>query len=404
MSRKSVIPGLELPTALNDSRSLDGTPDRIQLTDRDRDQVDLSASEPLAVSLAEPIYAAAAFTPRGLGKGGGGAGGGYGGGGSGGGGGGGSHEETAGNNLSFPVIFPQGVTPLALRGDMNELTLTIPYTTITEPVPPGYVWFAQKVDGNEWQAGNRVASAPIVIDAVDMGDALESARLRIGNFIRVELALFDNLNEPMRAYEMAKIGGQGKTEVQGTRLEQDRWMDGGVSLTGSQLDTLLGSTTYLSDRATVYTPAGVMGLTIQKFAVDPVAGLAWDGSMWVGNGIDQEDLAENTKLGAELTVSGKVISGVSGSPWKFTEAGSYRITFDLKEGSSVSLGPDTEFINVAGPRAEAIVPDGEMSYGVGADTHNGLIYMDVQVPSQVAGGDELASQFLSLAAATQSSF
>lgn len=36
-------------------------------------------------------------------------------------------EESVENNLSFPVIFPSGVTPLALRGAMNSLTLTDPY-------------------------------------------------------------------------------------------------------------------------------------------------------------------------------------------------------------------------------------------------------------------------------------
>ncbi|WLT39071.1 hypothetical protein NON20_05230 [Synechocystis sp. B12] len=52
-------------------------------------------------------------------------------------------EESVGNNLSFPVIFPSGVTPLALRGAMNSLTLTDPY--FVPGTRDDYYWFAQKM-------------------------------------------------------------------------------------------------------------------------------------------------------------------------------------------------------------------------------------------------------------------
>jgi hypothetical protein len=299
------------------------------------------------------------------------------------------------------VIFPQGVTPLTLRGDIDSLKLGDPYF-----VPGEYdskYWFHQKSEGNEWQAYNEQATGPIAIDKIDVGDALESARIALDRFIRIELALLkdigdsENPDDGQLAYYMENIYGQGQTEVQGTP-----YTAGSLTITGNlnQIKALDGLTTYRSDLATVYAPANVMNLTIQKFAADPVTGLAWNGEQWVGSGIGTTDYAANTAFGAELTVSGKVISGVSGQPFSFTEAGFYRITFEIEQGASIFLDGETEPYNVAGARIMEIVPDGLLGVG-GEDTHNGLIYLDVQVPSLVAG-DELTSQFSTLVAPADS--
>jgi hypothetical protein len=338
---------------------------------------------------------AAVPSSSGNGKGGGGGsgGGGSGGGGSGGGGRPGGGEEGVGNNLSFPVIAPLGVPLFDLRGDMDSLKLTDPYF-----VPGEYdanYWFDQKNEGNEWQAYNEQATEPIAIHKIDMGDALESARISLGRFVRIELALLRDVDGWL-AYNMENIDGQGKTEVQGTPLSPADYPDPSVGLTITddltRIEALNGPT-YRSDLATVYAPSNIMNLTIQKFEDDPVTGLLWNGEQWVGEGIGATDYAAGKAFGAELTVSGKVISGVSGKPFKFTEAGNYRITFEIEQGASIFLDEFTEAYNVAGARVMDIIPDGEMSYGgVGADTHNGLIVLDVEAPSTVAG-DELTSQF-----------
>jgi len=326
-------------------------------------------------------------------------------------GGGGGHTETAGNNLSFPVIFPEGVSPLTLRGDMNSVELTDPYF-----VPGEYdsnYWFHQKSEGNQWQAYNEQATEPVTIDKVDIGDALESARIALGRFVRIELALFKDVgvetdpDDGWLAYKMEQIDGQGKTEVQGTPYtEASLIIPDPDNLT--TIEDLEGLTTYRSDLATVYAPSSVMNLTIQKFDADPVTGLEWNGEQWVGPGIGARNYAANTGFGSELTVSGKVISGVSGKPFKFTDEGNYRITFEIEEGATILLDETTKRYNVAGARHMKIVPDGEMSYdpdGIGAETHNGLIYLDVQVPSTVAGDDEvLTSQFFNFITANESSF
>lgn len=295
-------------------------------------------------------------------------------------------EESVENNLSFPVIFPSGVTPLALRGAMNSLTLTDPY--FVPGTRDDYYWFAQKNEGNTWQAYNEQATGAIAIDKVDVGDALESARIELGQFVRIELALFKDIGDPLisddgqLAYHMEQIDGQGKTEVQGTR-----YTAASLQQTFASADdafTQLGDSglpIYRSDLATVYAPSQVKNLTIQKFEHDPVTGLDWNGDQWVGLGIGTKDYAASTAFGSELAVSGKVISGVSGKPFKFTDAGNYRITFEIEEGASIFLDAGTERYNVAGARGMVIVPD--------SSNHNGLIYLDIAVPSSVSGTEEV---------------
>lgn len=319
-------------------------------------------------------------------------------------------EEGIGNNLSFPVIFPEGVTPLTLRGDMDSLKLTDPYFEPGEYNGDSNYWFHQKSEGNEWQAYNEIATGPIAIDKVDVGDALESARIALGRFVRIELALLKDIGNPedpndgQLAYYMENIDGQGKTEVQGTPLSPVDYPDPVLGrIITDNFDEIKGlhGPTYASDLATVYAPSEVMTLTIQKFESDPVTGL-WNGEQWVGEGIGEIDYAANTAFGSELTVSGKVISGVSGKPFSFRDEGNYRITFEIEQGASIFLNAadpaqgeeGTQPYNVAGARTMNIVPDGLLGVG-GGDTHNGLIYLDVQVPSTVAG-DELTSAFVNL--------
>ena len=60
--------------------------------------------------------------------------------------------ESVGNNLSFPAIFFDPLTQAALRGDNETFTFTTPTDLNTD-----YLYFAQGVAGNEWQADSSVA-------------------------------------------------------------------------------------------------------------------------------------------------------------------------------------------------------------------------------------------------------
>ncbi len=397
--------------------------------------LDLLSSKSLQVA---SLAASAAGSGSGGSAGGGiGGGGGSPGGGTPGGGGGGGRpgETTAGNNLSFPAIFPE--TAPSLRGTENAFTFTTP-TYLTGDT--SYAYFAQGVEGNEWQAGNISATAtptsPIAIDYVNIGDALESAPIQKGRNVRLELTLFEEIadltpDDTLTGFAMTLLGGSkgkgkpgttGPTESQGARYAYDNpWT--AQTGTASYITNDQGIT-YDSTYASVYaanatstgegdTVASYMTLVIQKVdglspqyigqgGADFITGLGWDGTQWVDMDSDDSITVGNnlstTAFGPELTISGTYNVGASGSPWKFTADGTYLITFALKDGTPVIFDAGTQIANddpelpgfqptelLAG-RYTQVIADGMMSYGGDGDTHNGLLAMLVGVPSQLPTG------------------
>ncbi len=362
-------------------------------------------------------------------------------------GGGRPAETTAGNNLSFPAIFPE--TAPTLRGTENAFIFTTP-TYLTGDT--SYVYFAQGVEGNEWQAGNispdATAASPIAIDYVNIGDALESAPIQKGRNVRLELTLFEEIadvtgtpDDTLSGFAMTLLGGSkgkgkpgttGPTESQGARYPYDNpW----TAQTGTASDiTNDQGITYDSAYASVYaangtntgegdTVASYMTLVIQKVdglspqyigqgGADFITGLGWDGSQWVDtNSSDAITVGNNlsaTTFGPELTISGTYNVGASGSPWKFTADGTYLITFALKDGTPVIFDAGTKVANddpllpgfqpteLTAGRYTQVVADNTFGVTPGpgsgfepADTHNGLLAMLVGVPSQLpTGGGE----------------
>ena len=138
-----------------------------------------------------------------------------------------------------------------------------------------------------------------------------------------------------------------------------------------------------------------MELTIQELEPDALTGASWDGAKWVGSGIGEIDYAANTQFGTELNVAGKVINGVSDRPFRFTDPGLYRITFSLPNELDIVLTADTQVANYSAEgfseltegRTTTVVEDGALGTG-GNDTHNGLLYMDILVPTVMGGGEE----------------
>lgn len=355
------------------------------------------------------------------------------GGGSGGGGGGGGRpgEESVGNNLSFPALFPDASAAPVLRGTEGLFTFTTPASP-TEAVDPGYVYFAQGVEGNAWQAENIALDglSTITVDYVDIGDALESAPLKQGSNVRLELTLYQDLastdlgevayENPLTGFAMTLLGGAkgsgkasttGPTESQGARLATSAWT--GLPYSGTT-ETAPDGTTFESSYASIYaatstggeTTNSYMSLSVQKVTgLDPgaaVTGLAWNGSQWVD--ADSTDAItvganlSNTLFGPELNIAGKYIMGASGKPWKFTADGNYLITFALEDGAPVLMDANTVVANFdaatvgfldveAGSRPTEVIADGLMGTA-GGDTHNGLLAMLVGVPSTVGGEGE----------------
>lgn len=300
----------------------------------------------------------------------------------GGGGGGGGGHEAAGNNLSFPVVWSDGVE-LALRGIEGVERFQGPYF-----LAGGKPWYVQDDPGNEWQADNLNAvtegAGTVTVDVVDWGDNLEAKSWPHGSQVRVETVLYEGLSPPMTAYEMQARDPSvsGPSEVWGT--------SGG---------------TYPSDVATVY--SGMARLVIQRLTRErdaPDLSLTWDPAQarWTG------DAAEPVFSGgvwtavegpggysAEINVQGKVIYGYN---WVTDVTGDgpgdYRITFVLDEANSSLASPNTRFggATTIAPREEeeaAVQAEGgepDLGGGTAAVTpEHDLTYIDVRLTEGESG-------------------
>jgi len=229
----------------------------------------------------------------------------------------GPKEEVAGNNLSYPVIWADGVTkvlpgapgmtpvlggewwyqwgtngidpdivpasctpdpdeanpllnplgfPLCDDGvagsvDLEELLAGYPPADNPLPLAKAYL---QKDPLNTWQAGSADwSAAPVNVDWIDWGDNLESVDWYTRSQVRTEVVLFQDLDEPMLEYQMRHTDGWGIDEVHGLAVDL-----------GDPPAALPGPGT----RATVYSHCA--RLTIQLLLVsrdDPqLADLEWE--------------------------------------------------------------------------------------------------------------------------------
>lgn len=221
------------------------------------------------------------------------------------------------NNLSFPVIWSEGVK-MTVAGTMLNATLNVPYDITKDGIitdadmltcgtTMAYA-YAQKTVGNTWQAENITSIAPVIVNEIDWGDSLESVDMKVGRPIRVELTLYKLLDTPLTGYSMAMLANPSSPdEVQGACATTNPGTN----------ETAL---TYPSLEATVYSPYG-------KIVIQKITGpnLVWSGTYWTGDA----GTPINVSFAGELNVGGKVIYGLSTGGWKPTEIGDYRITFYL---------------------------------------------------------------------------
>ena len=294
-------------------------------------------------------------------------------GGGGGGGGGGSgvgEADVASNNLSYPVIWSEGVTkvlpgtpamtpvlggtwwyqwgtngadpdivpascapdpdetdlalnptglPYCNDGIVSSLTLQAGVPAADNPLPLAKAYL-QKDAKSVWQAWNGMASAApdaivanaqggIDVNWIDWGDNLESVDWYTRSQVRTEVVLFQDLLMPLLEYEMRHTSGWGIDEVHGMA-------------TDLATVPMLGPGT----RATVY--SNCARLTIQKLLVprdDPrLADLIWmPGEGWtepegyldnlinphIFNGSVHEGGDGPGYYSAEINVKGRVIYG-----------------------------------------------------------------------------------------------
>lgn len=352
-------------------------------------------------------------------------------------GGGGGHTEAYGNNLSFPVIWSDGVEkvlrgspgmtpvtngewwfwwgttgedpnvePLSCAPDPDDIAYCDDGADGTVGPPPGndvdplYRAYLQKDAGNEWQADSADGSSQrLAVDYLDWGDNLESVDWYTKSQVRTEVVLIQDLATPMTAYEMKHTSGWGIDEVHGLAVLDDVVQE------------------YESTQATVYSHCA--RLTIQKLLVerdDPeLANLVWDAGVGEWTNPEGESLVNPAIFNkpvweagdgpgyysAEINVKGKVIYGYTWSVRKLNDegAGDYRITFFLDESCSAAVpgGLNTFFTDQDGnPVTELLMPveestegddGGDTGGGVGVIEHEkNLTYIDIRILERGGGG------------------
>jgi len=246
---------------------------------------------------------------------------------------GGQTEESAGNNLSLPVIWSEGKS-LDLRGVEMQATLDGPYWTDEF----GVNWYYQQEELNYWQAENADGSAaPVQVSWIDWGDNMESQVWTIRSIVRTEVVLYKDLATPMTGYEMAYLWGDGIAEV---------WATNGVQYASSQATVYSWLARYTVQKLTTvpYTPEGgiidnsTLGLSWNGETHQwqgPVGATLYNSAVWEAEGVDGRALS--TIYSAELNVPGKVIYGWNWNVKRVNDGlGYYRITFSMDPAT----GPD----------------------------------------------------------------
>ena len=321
--------------------------------------------------------------------GGGGKGGFIGGGGKGGGGGG--HTETAGNNLSFPVIMVDGV--LLLPGTFGIDKFENPFLEPSgfAPDAEGVWWFPQKTEGNSWQAESSILDgADCLVDEVDWGDSLESVPMKVGRPVRIEASFYKtDLVTPMKAYAMTMLANPSSPdEVQGAGVENWSWSVDDATFLGSP------KTSYIPE-ATIYSPG--VKLVIQKI-LDPVATLSWDETttQWTSVSADAIGTPIRPIFSSELNVGGKVIYGLSQGGWRPSTVGVYRLTIFLEGGveNNTQLTGNTQIRqSIPEESVNALEDEGEEPSGGTAqiDSLHNLTYIDINVVTGGGGGKPQAA-------------
>jgi hypothetical protein len=348
--------------------------------------------------------------------------------------------ESAANNLSFPAIMSEGVTPFNLITDMEfapiEDTSECTTGTAGGSVPVEFlcyfddlkVWWLQQRTGNAWQAyapADPDTSTPVDVTAVDVGDKLESALDLKSKQIRTEFTLLmDASSDPdfadgvlesfdpeltantFQAFNMSgAVPGtdQSIDEIQGTDFgpgPEASLLGGTLAMVDPTLVKL--NTAGIPVHATVYSHCA--RLLIQKIT-DP-DNLAWSsdvddgngrGGYWVGGALPpQENLAAwDGSYSAEINAGGTLIYGFNWNTKLIEQSiksGTWRLSFVLEGGkadsgkcSVVALNTvfeSTVVVNTGEQNQPVVLtPDDMVALGA-SHGEGGMVYIDIPL----AGG------------------
>lgn len=298
--------------------------------------------------------------------------------------------ESAGNNLSFPVIWSDFSTK-ALNGNMGEPPTTAGewwYVWGEDPIDPQgevlsckpslinqdvcedgnspgdgvsavYKAYVQKDADNVWQATNLAPgeeyytdgpiypAGPVNVDLVNWGDNLESIDWSINSRVRTEVVLYENLDIAATEFPMRHVNSWGIDEVHGLQIDQETGEPAAIEGLGTQ--------------ATVFSPNA--RFTIQKLNIESLDEVAGDVLEWEpASGWTDDNNLVNLPIfnmavwqasdgpgyyNAEVNVKGKVIYGYTWNVRKMNDGiGYYRLTFsfDNQLGLNTFFDSDTEIL------------------------------------------------------------
>ncbi|TSD01922.1 MAG: Uncharacterized protein Athens071425_237 [Parcubacteria group bacterium Athens0714_25] len=261
-----------------------------------------------------------------------------------------SGDVTFGNNLSFPVIWSDGVekvlrgapgmtpeiggawwywwgtdaegNPLSCAPDNDDINFCddgLPGSVGSEPGGRQRAYLQQD-ELNVWQAETIYPDGPVAIDWIDWGDNLEAVLWYLNSMVRIEVVLIND-SQGALSYKTDHLFGWGITEMWGLSF------DPGENRFGELIAT----------QATVYSHCA--RLTIQKLTdgCDPATSV-WSGTAWsgecVGNTIFSGAVREaGDGLGfysAEINVKGRIVYGYTWDVKAMNAGpGKYRLTFSL---------------------------------------------------------------------------
>jgi uncharacterized protein YjdB len=275
---------------------------------------------------------------------------------------------TVGNNLSYPVVFAEGIgiTGLAVATDPGVRPTTAEGITV-DVLPFWYsgnvadyqdTYFLQQ-GTNTWRAEWADGSQGGIQQAeVAWGDNLTSVQFNTHQNIRVEVALNAINGAQLSGYVMKVLYGTGETEMQGT--------DGTTALFTPTIYSVLPH------------------ITVEKLddvTREPVYKV-YEGTVYGGFGGDGSGL-----FNAEVNVGGKMVYGYNMMiqnltlPSDLHKYGWWRITFQLDEVGQVGGAPvtrNTELTRLLPSEGKMFVPQ--------IDPATNRTWIDIDVKSASGGG------------------
>jgi hypothetical protein len=278
------------------------------------------------------------------------------------------HSTTGGNNLSYPVVFAEGIGVTGLPVSVDAGLRPTPAESIAVPgLPffysgnrPDYGIYYLQQGFNVWQAEwlDGSVGAPALAE-VAWGDNLTHHTFNTHATIRVEVSLFAHAQPLLTGYRMASLWGSGPTEMQGTD--------------GTTVDTIPSIFSVMPR------------LIIEKLddSTKVPVFTVYEGAIHEGLGSEGPGA-----FGSEVNVGGRIIYGFNlqvqdlALPTNLHKYGWYRLTLQLDANATVGGAPVSR--NVALDRLA--VPADALTYTPQLDTANQVTWLDIYIVSASGGG------------------